>query len=184
MAYPGLAYQNRGSVAQPQAYAFPGSARQGWCTKEGDWIKSWRRRYFVLYDASNGQKMDYFENLPTRAGVAAKGTISLKSVKAVSSFGTLGIEVVTDARTWKLKVEGTQEGLRDAWANAIRASAYGSTQPAPAPGVYPQIANQTASSGAAPPPSYENPAPPLPPGWEEATDGTGRKYYINHNDKS
>lgn len=36
-----------------------------------------------------------------------------------------------------------------------------------------------------PPPAYNNKASTLPPGWEQCQDqGTGRTYYVNHNDQS
>ena len=105
----------------PFGSAFPGIAAedialQGYMSKQGGFVKNWKRRYFVL--SLKDQRLYYFTDENKKE---IKGFIDLPHARVVSSDskgkfalrGSSHFEVVTAGRTFHIEAPST--ALRTAW---------------------------------------------------------------------
>lgn len=91
--------------------------KQGWLQKQGGFVKSWKKRWMVLYKTEDKKQISYYSD-QGRTGL--KGTIDLTSareVQATPDNDTRFIIVCTD-RTWRLQAADNPE--RAAWIEAVR----------------------------------------------------------------
>jgi len=90
--------------------------KEGTMQKEGKMFKTWRRRYFKLYD--NGD-MSYYN---AKEDESALGSINVKKMKQTSkqSYGRskeYGFQVETETRCWKFICDDEQG--QNEWVNAV-----------------------------------------------------------------
>lgn len=94
--------------------------KQGWLVKEGAWIKSWKKRFFVYTTKDilgfTERRMSYYvdDKLSEK-----KGTIDLSNmdIAKLSSKVQCGFEVICPDRTWYLKTEARESA--QAWVEVL-----------------------------------------------------------------
>jgi len=91
--------------------------KQGWLKKQGGFVKSWKKRWMVLYKTPEKQQISYYSD-QGRTGL--KGTIDLtkaQQVKAVQDNDKRFVIICSD-RTWRL--EALDHPERTSWIEAVR----------------------------------------------------------------
>lgn len=117
----------------------------GWLWKQGEWIRTWRRRWFVLKQAPGGAQLAWFKGPPAGAAstvgggedraegqhVGAPGSGALEKPRGIISCSTClsvkGAEEVTNKpHSIELSTRGDvfylvaeNEGSKEAWINAV-----------------------------------------------------------------
>eukprot|EP00698_Gefionella_okellyi_P018207 TRINITY_DN5436_c0_g1_i1.p1 TRINITY_DN5436_c0_g1~~TRINITY_DN5436_c0_g1_i1.p1 ORF type:complete len:337 (+),score=105.05 TRINITY_DN5436_c0_g1_i1:148-1011(+) len=105
------------ATTAPAMAATPLAARSGWLTKEGGFVKSWKRRWVVLRDGNDA--VFYYE---TQGTSNPKGRILLDrtSEARVSTGGPCMFEVTTPKRTYRIRSDSSED--MHAWISAINAA--------------------------------------------------------------
>merc|ERR1711902_400179 len=89
---------------------------QGYMKKEGKFVKSWKKRWFVL---TVGGKMSYYQNQKETQPIA---TFSCRNLLKLKKKGwknkEFGLKVYTTHRNWKLLLLSEDE--RAKWYSAIK----------------------------------------------------------------
>ena len=90
----------------------------GWLTKEGQRVKSWKRRYFVLTDT---KLLRYFEDeqqLKFKGAINVSSISSIKEGDAVEPYWNFMIHLQTPARLYLLNADS--EAKRQEWLNMLQ----------------------------------------------------------------
>eukprot|EP01084_Bolivina_argentea_P176683 305699_1 len=102
---------------------FGGRLYNGWLIKRGAYRKSWKKRWFVIYDT---QEMRYYDDESRKE---AKGLIKLHEVLLMCPGDkdqynqTYTIQLMTPDRNWVLATENEKE--RDEWFNRLEETIHG-----------------------------------------------------------
>lgn len=108
--------------------------KQGWLQKQGGFVKSWKKRWMVLYKTPEKQQISYYSD---QGRTALKGTIDLNSAREVRAVpdNEKRFIIITPDRTWRL--EALDHPERSSWIEAVRVvlAKKGETEEEEEPGV-------------------------------------------------
>lgn len=90
---------------------------EGWLTKQGDFVKSWKRRYFVLTDTKLLRYFEDDEQTKFKGIINVSEIKSIKKGKAVEPYWNYMIHLETPDRLWLLNADS--EDKRQEWLNML-----------------------------------------------------------------
>ena len=125
--------------------------RSGQMKKEGEKVRNWKSRYFVLFP---NYLLRYYESQKTyRDGIAPKGSIDLTLARKIlvydESLNPFSFGISTPQRIWRIQCEKQNE--RDEWVVALRQLLQSENSNAYIPDYSENIANLNSSGVQTPP---------------------------------